>query len=50
MEYVFKDREHKTLLTACYLLEHPHKKEVTDKELSDWCIRVWIELKESEVE
>jgi hypothetical protein len=50
IEYVFKDKEHKDGLRACYFIEHPNKKRVTDKELNEWCVKIAIELYKKENE
>ena len=50
IEYLFKDKEHKAGLRACYFIEHPNKKRVTDKELNEWCVKIAIELYKKEDE
>ena len=48
MKYVFKNKKHKDMLRACYFIEHPNKERVTDKELSEWCLQIAIDLYKKE--
>lgn len=45
MIYEFENKFQKIWLTGAYFLKHPNKKEVTDEELNDWLVGIYIEEK-----